>query len=281
MKYANLHLHSNHSDGGFRPSFLIRLAKALGYGAIALTDHETLSGLPELFEAAKVEGIEAMAGVEYCTKYQGEEIHVTGLDFDPNHPAIVAFSKKVAEGYSERTRTQYEDMIERGCIPNFTWEELTKCCPRTDFYCIDHIVYALDLAGICPFADQNRIRTEYRKCDPSKLHFVRPSADETIQAIRDAGGVAVIAHPHEALFEKGIIEDYIAKGANGIEICHPDLTERGEKLAIHAAMKYNLYCSGGTDHTGAMSACGSEYAIPVYHGVSEADFRTIKERRLG
>ena len=55
MKYGNLHLHSNQSDGGFRPAFLVRLAKSLGYGAIALTDHETLTGIPELFAAAEVE----------------------------------------------------------------------------------------------------------------------------------------------------------------------------------------------------------------------------------
>ena len=282
MKYGNLHLHSNQSDGGFRPAFLVRLAKSLGYGAIALTDHETLTGIPELFAAAEVEGIEAISGVEFCTKYEGEEIHITGLDFDINHPSIVDFSKKVCEGYTERTRTQYEDMIERGCIPNFPWEELMKYCPRTDFYCIDHIIHALDAAGICPFAEQNKVRIAYRQCDPSKLHFVRPSADDTIKAIREAGGVAVIAHPHEALFEKGIIEDYIAKGANGIEICHAELTERAEKLAIHAAIKYNLYCSGGTDHTGPMSACGGPtYAIPAYQGVTEDEFRAIKERRFG
>ena len=281
MKYGNLHLHSSQSDGGFRPAHLVRLAKALGYGAVALTDHETLTGIPELFATAKVEGIEAMSGVEFCTKYKGEEIHVTGLDFDPNHPAIVEFSKMVGAGYSERTRTQYEDMIERGCIPNFTWEEMIRYCPRTDFYCIDHIVHALDAAGISPYAEQDKIRIAYRQCDPSKLHFVRPSADDTIKAIRDAGGVAIIAHPHAALFEKGIIEDYLEKGANGIEINHSELSEQETKLAIHAAMKYNLYCSGGTDHTGAMSACGGSYAIPVYHGVTEDEYRAIKERRFG
>lgn len=281
MKYGNLHLHSNHSDGGFRPTLLVRLAKSLGYGAIALTDHETLTGLPELFEAARIEGLEAMAGVEFCTKYKGEEIHITGLDFDPNHPAILEFSNMVCEGYTERTRTQYEDMIERGCIPNLPWEELVQYCPKTPFYCIDHIIHALDLTGISPYTEQDKIRIAYRQCDPSKLHFVRPSADDTIKAIRDAGGVAVIAHPHEALFDKGIIEEYIGKGANGIEINHPDLTERGVKLACHAAIEHNLYCSGGTDHTGPMSACGGPaYAIPAYQGATKDEYQAIKERRF-
>ena len=70
-------------------------------------------------------------------------------------------------------------------------------------------------------------------------------------------------------------------GLNGIEVSHPDITERAAKLAVHAAIEYNLYCSGGTDHTGPMSACSKDRAIPVYNGVTEDEYLAIKERRYG
>lgn len=281
MKYANLHLHSNHSDGGFRPAFLTRTAKSLGYGAIALTDHETLTGLPELFEAAKNDGIEAMAGVEFCTHYKGHEIHITGLDFDHTHPSIINFSKCVCERINHRIRVQFEDMMERGDFSGITWEEITRYAPRTDFYCIDHICHVFDLLGICSYTDFARVRESLHACDPSKYEFHRPSVQETIQTIRNAGGVAVIAHPSEAIFDEGIVDELIGMGINGIEVSHPEVTQKGAKLAIYTAMQHNLYISGGTDHTGALSACDGDNARMAFHGVTLEEYNTIKERHFG
>ena len=89
-KYANLHLHSTHSDAGFRPAHLCCLAKSLGYGALAVTDHEAISGIPELLACAKNNDIEAMTGVElYARLEDGEHnpvYHIVGLDFDHKHP---------------------------------------------------------------------------------------------------------------------------------------------------------------------------------------------------
>ena len=77
------------------------------------------------------------------------------------------------------------------------------------------------------------------------------------------------------------LEELLEMGLNGIEVSHPDVTERAAKLATHAAIEYNLYISGGTDHTGPMSACDAENARPAYHGVTMDEYRAIKERRFG
>ena len=281
MKYGNLHLHSDFSDGGFRPTFLVRLAKSLGYGAIALTDHETLTGLPELFAAAEKEGIEAMAGVEFCCHYKGLEIHITGLDFDYTHPAIVDFSKDVCARIEHRTRTKFEDMIERGDFSGVTWDEFVKYCPNTDYYCINHIMHVFDLLGMCPITEHKKLRQSYNACDPNKYTFQRPDLLATIQAIRQAGGVACLAHPEETVFDQKVFDELLEMGLNGIEVSHPNVTERAAKLAIHAAVEHNLYISGGTDHTGPMSACDGVNACPAYHGVTMDEYRAIKERRFG
>ena len=73
----------------------------------------------------------------------------------------------------------------------------------------------------------------------------------------------------------------IELGLNGIEISHPDNIMNHSSLAHEVAKKYNLYHLGGTDHTGPMSGCGGHNAVPATHGVTEEEYFTLKERRLG
>ena len=282
MKYANLHLHSTHSDAGFRPAFLARMAKSLGYGALALTDHETFSGVPELLESAKSLGLEAMTGIELVGRDGERRPHIVGLDFDMEHPAIVTLANRVAKSATEGVRIRFEDMMERGCFEKtITWEEFVDCCPRTDFLCADHIFYVLDLKGIAPLSDHRNTRAAFKACTKEVPRTERGTAKETIDAIRAAGGIAILAHAREEFFDSGFVDTLIGYGLNGIEVSHPNMTERAMKLAVHTAMEHRLYCSGGTDHTGPMSSCDDPYAIPAYQGATKDEFYAMKERRFG
>ena len=83
MNFANLHLHSIHSDAQFTPEQLLLIGKALGYQAMALTDHETDSGVKAFMSHARAEGgIEVLSGVEFYGAVDGICIHLTALDFD-------------------------------------------------------------------------------------------------------------------------------------------------------------------------------------------------------
>ena len=70
-------------------------------------------------------------------------------------------------------------------------------------------------------------------------------------------------------------------GLNGIEVNHPNISDETVKLAREAAKVFNLYCCGGTDHTGPMSGCGAENAVPAFNGLDEEEYTCIKERKLG
>lgn len=281
-QFANLHLHSNCSDATFRPMHLPRIAKSLGYGAVALTDHETISGLPEFFEEAEACGLEAISGVEIFASLDGIDrpIHLTGLDFDPNHPAIVEFVKKLCQVRNENTRAKFEIAVEKGIFKGITWEDVVRCNHHTDWLYVTQVYLALDMMGIIPLS---------RRYDTNDLAFASPEANaiplplfpmkEVIAAIREAGGIAVLAHPAESYFPR--VREMVDLGLGGIEISHPSITEKAAKLAIHAAMEYNLYCSGGTDHTGALSSLGGRYVKPAFHGISQKDFEILKTRALG
>ncbi len=284
MKYGNLHLHSTHSDCEFRPGLLPRLAKSLGYGALALTDHEAISGLPELFAAAKAEGMEAMAGAEFYAKHNGKSFHVVGLDFDYKNKQLNEFIDVLTENQVKHMQEIVKDAVGRGVWPNVTWDDILRHNPPSiRWFCNDQIYHALDEMGIVEFSDRDttwydafKAGEAYKKYKPQRF-----SAKEVIDVIHAAGGLAILAHPDEESFDGGYVESMIEIGLDGIETCHPDITERAVKLGHHMAMKHNLYCSGGTDHTGPMSACGGQYAIPAYQGVTLDEFKAIKERRFG
>lgn len=282
LHYANLHLHSFNSDGTFRPLHLPRLAKALGHSAIALTDHETLSGLTEFMAEAAACEIEAIPGVEIFARLDTSDFmfHLTGLDFDPTHPAIVEFTDMLVEKRNENTRAKFEIAVEKGIFKGITWDDVLKYNSYTDWMYCTQVYHALDAMGIIPLYkrhETNDIAFHSPETDAVELYV--PHMKDVIAAIRAAGGIAVVAHPRDPVFPH--LREMVDLGLNGIEISHPNITEEHSKRAIHAAMEYNLYCSGGTDHTGPISSFGGRNARVVCNGVSQTEFEILKERRLG
>ena len=280
--YANLHLHSYCSDSTFRPLHLPRIAKSLGHGAVALTDHETLCGLPEFMKEAQECGLETITGVELFARLEGSDtiFHLTGFDFDPTHPSIVDFTKKITEVRNENTRAKFELALEKGIFKGITWEDVVRCNHYTDWYYVTQVYLALDAMNIIPLSrryETNDIAFQSPEAKAIELYI--PPMKDVIDAIRGAGGIAVLAHPNETMFSR--VREMVDMGLNGIEVSHPSITERSSKLAIHAAMEYNLYCSGGTDHTGPLSSLPGRYAREVCNGVSQEDFEIIKTRALG
>ena len=79
MKLCDLHTHSIYSDGTCTPAELIDLAKAAGLSAIALTDHNTVSGIPAFLAAGQGSGIVTVPGIEVSSDYMGAELHIVGL----------------------------------------------------------------------------------------------------------------------------------------------------------------------------------------------------------
>lgn len=282
VPYANLHLHSNCSDSTFRPMHLPRIAKGMGYGAVALTDHETLSGQAEFLAEAKDCGLEAISGIEIFARLDGinRPIHLTGLDFDLNHPAITGLVEKLIRVRNENTRKKFEIALEKGIFKGITWDNVIRFNPQTDWYYVTQVYLALDAMGIIPLSRRYETNdAAFNSPEANAIELPLFPMEEVIGAIRAAGGVAVLAHPAESIFPR--VREMVDMGLNGIEVNHPSVTEKAAKLAFHAAVEYGLYCSGGTDHTGALSSFGGRNAVPAFNGISKTDFEILKERRLG
>lgn len=278
MKYANLHLHSIFSDGEMTPQQLVILGKSLDYKALALTDHNTDGGVDDFFAAARLEGVDAISGVEFDGGAFGINFHITALDFDRSDPTMRAFIKRLCDERREYTRHSFELAREKGIIDGITWNEILDCCFEGDWIHVGHVIRIMRIKKLMPNdSGDQELRAFFRTPECKAFSPVRPSAEEIIKTIRGAGGIATLAHPYKWTEYVGKLVDM---GLNGIEISHPHLFNYS-KFAIKAAEEYNLYRSGGTDHTGPMSGCDRRNAVFAMNGITEEEYMTIKERRLG
>ena len=276
MKYANLHLHSNFSDAQFTPEQLVLIGKSLGYKAIAITDHETDGAVDRLFSYAKEQHFEAMVGCEFYGKHDGHTLHLTALNYDYNSPAIRSFIKERCELRAEFTKKSFDRGVSLGIITDLTWNDVLDTAPNSSWICIDSIFNAFRAKRI-PIPDN--LRDECFKAPEIKAQTPpHPTAEEVIKVVRKANGIVALAHPYNVTH---YVPELVEFGLNGIEVSHPSNFENTSALADTAAKVYNLYRCGGTDHTGPMSGCAGKHARPAFHGVTEEEYVTIKERRLG
>lgn len=289
--YGNLHFHSTHSDGVDTPERLIQIAKEEGYKALALTDHDTITGVDIFAKACEENGIEYIKGAEFSALAVGSMpyLHIVGLDFDMHHPAIEEHFAYMSKKCIYRTKWLFDRGVSRGTLKGITWEEVVDDNPGITFLCVDHVFSTMKKKGIITDADYKEFHQEnFGGKIPFTNIYEDKSAKEIISLINEAGGVAIFAHP--GMEGLKYVPEMVEWGLKGIETRHASRTDEENLAAEKMAEKYNLYQSGGTDHSGLM---GGQYAfyegksenrfyVPsLKYGVSEENFRKIKERVYG
>ena len=120
----DLHTHSTASDGSESPSAIIRRAKAKGLRGVALTDHDTISGLREFLAAGKEENIDAVPGVELSTFLYSKELHIVGLFVNPETPELLDLLERMRRGRETRNREMILKLSAAGFA--FSYEELLQ-----------------------------------------------------------------------------------------------------------------------------------------------------------
>lgn len=288
--FANLHSHSTHSDGVFSPAELVEVARNEGYAAIALTDHDTVSGYGELKEACDACGMETVFGTEFSSPYPEKRaaFHIVGFNFDPTHPKMQEYLRGLSESESHQTEVLFRRGLAEGLLDGITWEEVLEYNRGITWLCNEHVFRALKHKGLATDRDYPHFfHTVYgaRRGEVPPTHdFLTP--DRLIPLIHEAGGIAILAHPHNQL---QFVEELCAFGIDGIEAWHGDLPTNEERLdALALAGEYDLFVSGGSDHSGL---CGGQYARyehpeetefylpPTSVGTTEFFFREIKNQK--
>ena len=288
--YANLHTHSTHSDGPYSPAELVKVAKAEGYGALAITDHDTATAYPELKKACADEGLECIFGVEFSVRVP-KPYHILGYDFDPEYPAMKKYLAEMAARQTDNTKGCFDLAVKNGGIAGITWDEVREFNRGIAWLCNNHVFNAMLAKGL---VKQENYMAWFIENFEVQRGFFPPSYDfkslpELIDLIKAAGGFAIVAHPHGFLDD---IDDLMALGIVGLEVCHPDLTEDEQKRALAIALEKGLFIGGGSDHSGL---CGGYYGsypseeelkkschyIPALSaGTSKEYFEELKTRKL-
>ncbi|MBE5972472.1 MAG: PHP domain-containing protein [Lachnoclostridium sp.] len=250
MKLIDLHVHSNASDGSLTPSEVVLASNEAGLTAIALTDHDTVAGVAEALETADLLDIEVVPGVELSCIYKEKEIHILGLYIDHTSESLCQFLTSTAKKRRERNEQMLEAFRRDGF--ELTMEDLMLGNPKT-IITRAHFARALVNKGYVSSPDQ-----AFKKyLDPDRPYYRKREVitpEESIKAIRDAGGFPVLAHPCQyKLGWKGtedLVEELRSYGLLGLECFHSSNNqhESGKLRAI--AMKYDLALTGGSDFHG-------------------------------
>ena len=277
--FSNSHLHSIFSDDSRTPKELVEKAKAAGYKALILTDHDTVRGSESLFEEAKRAGMLSMLGCEITTIGFGECIHVLAFDFDPENKDMKALMKRGSQRQTRRSEILFREGLKRGSLRRgVTWEDVVEAFPENDYLCNTQVFDLLLKRAIY----RPEERREYWLANfgydlplSRELDGVLPpfaDTDEAISIIRRAGGVPMIAHPHGLM---KYADDILKMGVLGFETHHPELDGDDIGFFEKFCSENSLYRSGGTDH---------EKILPIGEAVgyaNEDDFMKLYRRELG
>lgn len=256
MKYIDLHVHSNVSDGTLNPRELVELAAAQNLTAFALTDHDTLRGIPEASTAAadlRRQGIEIylIPGVEISAGFQNSDIHILGLNINPKDATLVKALEAAEKERDSRNQKMAENLADAGL--DITYEAVRAIDPKA----------VVTRAHFAKYLVQKGYASTNSDAFKKYLHTKSPyyvsrkylAPEEAISLILHAGGIPVLAHPLLYYLEEHELKNLVLRlknaGLKGLEAIYTCNSHQDETFLLQLARQNGLSISGGSDFHGA------------------------------
>ena len=267
MALINLHNHSTFSDGTLTPAELARAASRAGVKYFSLTDHDMTGGWEEMEPALKEAGIAYCYGVEISTCHH-ENLHILGYGVNPRCPELAA---RLADFRGRRVaRVKAIIAALNGLGVEISFDELPPLGNRT--LGRPHIADALKARKVV----SGRSQAFKRFLAPGAPAYVKPNGPgvaEAIRAVKDAGGLAVLAHP-------GVVAKVLDlpawkdAGLDGLEAFYPAHTGAATREFINLAARHGLFVTAGTDFHGPGTERdrmeGFDYSEEMFAGIRKA-----------
>jgi predicted metal-dependent phosphoesterase TrpH len=279
-RVADLQLHSTASDGSDTPSQVVRRAGKLGFAAIALTDHDTLDGIPEAATAAAAEGLELIAACEISTLDERErQIDLLAYGVRLDDAAFGHVLRSLRDGRFARAWGMVQKLNEFGYAIAF--DRVVEIAGGTENIARPHVARALVEAGYVP--DVKSAFTPELILDGGRCYVqrVKVSPVEAIRRIHDAGGVAVAAHPARTGLTDPEIGGLAAHGLDGIEVFYPRHDESETSHFAALAERHGLLVTGGSDDHGDINEGRLMGRVRLPYAYVERLNHAIAERRAG
>ena len=245
---ADLHCHSALSDGTLEPEALAARAKANGVGLWALTDHDEIAGQGRARDAAAKLGLPYLTGTEISVSFAGTTVHVVGLGFDADDPALAAGLAATRGGREPRAREMGEALAAVGI--RGAYEGALKFAGNPELVSRTHFARFLVESGVC--ADVQEVFRRYLvEGKPGFVPHRWARLGDAVRWIVEAGGIAVIAHP--ARYRLTPTEDYAlfvefkAHGGRGVEVVTGAHSAADAQRYAETAREFALLASRGSD----------------------------------
>lgn len=246
----DLHTHSNFSDGTMTPTELVALAKSKKLSALALTDHDTMAGTAEAVAAGAELGVEVVPGIEISVVYEKVEYHVLGYWADPHNTELAAALFRLQGARAERNEKILERLNTLG-VP-VTAEELRVVSEQGQAG-RPHIARMLVERGVVRTMGQ-AFDQFLKKGSVAYVSRFCYGAAEAVSLIRQAGGLAVLAHPmqNDPALERlpAVLVDLVGAGLDGVELYYPTHSHKMKKKLRGLAGEHDLLLTGGSDYHG-------------------------------
>ena len=265
-------MHSICSDGSYAPEALVALASKIGLKAIALTDHDTVSGVDAFLAACEKISAETgstlrgVTGVEISTDSRLGGMHLLGYLVDHHHPELLKAVETIRGERTQRNQAILRNLNERGF--NLGMERISAMASG-DVVGRPHFARALLEDGHVSSLRQafDQYLGVRGSCYVSGFRF---PVDAAIAAIHATGGVAVLAHPVTFRLGANALDAFVGElktmGLDGIEVFYPEHTPQSVRAFRRLAEKYNLAMTGGSDFHGAANP-----AIQMGRGFGDLD----------
>jgi predicted metal-dependent phosphoesterase TrpH len=250
----DLHCHSDVSDGTEPPAEVVRWAATAGVDLIALTDHDTTAGVAAAATAGASVGVQVVLGCEVSCLRDGVSVHLLGYLFDPAHAALADELELIRTDRVRRAAAMVERLRELGA--DVEYARVLEIAGDAVSVGRPHVARALVERGVvadvpAAFTDQwignhGRAYVEKRALDPV----------DAVRRVREAGGVAVCAHPGAT--KRGAIDDELLaemtdSGLSALEVDHPDHDEPTRTRLRSLAGRLGLLTTGSSDDHGALT----------------------------
>lgn len=264
MKYIDLHIHSNHSDGILSLNKIIEYAKTINLCAISITDHDCVDAYHDLKKLIWDKSIEIIPGIEIST-YEKRSIHILGYYIDCHNSCLNLYTKDVNEVNRKKLIYILRRLREKDIV--ISLNEIRKI--------YQHISVNKIKEYLIKNENVEKYKYIYDLCIENELKRRGDtiSPKEAIELIHQAGGISILAHPYYSFHDQEKLEDFVKiykmYGLDGIECIHPKHNYIQMQQSMFLAHKYNLLITGGSDYHGNNSG---EKTLGVVNGFGKIDY---------
>ncbi len=245
---ADLHCHSDVSDGTLRPEAVAARAKANGVDLWALTDHDEVSGQQRARQAAFALGLPFLTGTEISVSFADTTVHIVGLGVDVEDATLQAGLAATRNGRRARALEMAQGLARAG-IPG-AFEGALGFVGNPDLMSRTHFARFLVATGVC-HDTQEVFRKYLVQGKPGYVPHRWASLRDAVTWITGAGGVAVIAHPARYKFtaneEYALFTEFIAHGGRGVEVVTGSHSSADAVRYTDTALEFKLLASRGSD----------------------------------